>query len=85
MSDRINRHGKNRMLVCGVCFRKPRHSQMISPLVHQLIKTHYYKDYSLDDISLPLVCCKSCVKALKSIDSGKGNRKLPDFAFGSLI
>ena len=85
MSDEINSHKNSRMRVCGVCFRKPKHFQIISPVILQLIKDIFYNNYSLDDNSLPLICCTSCVNALKAIHSGKSNRKLPEFDYGSLV
>ena len=78
-------HEQSRKRVCGVCFRKPKNYQSISPLVLDLINKHSYKDYSIEDISLPTIVCMSCVKTLKVIDSDKVNRKLPDIDYMSLV
>ena len=74
-----------RGLVCGVCFRKSKHHQRITPTVLALIQKHGYKDYSIDDPSLPYIICKSCAKTLKVLDSENPNRKLPYFDYGGLV
>ena len=59
--------------------------QTISPLVLNLIWKHILKEYSLEDTSLPLIICMSCVQTLKSIESGKVDRKLPDVDYSELV
>ena len=61
-------HLEFRKLVCGVCLRKEKHTQAITPTILALIKEHHYDDYSLQDGFLPLIACKSCVASLKAID-----------------
>ena len=82
MSDRIACHEHSRRAVCGICFRKLKHHQKITPMLLALIQKHAYKEYSLDDESLPLIVCKSCAKTLKVCGNG---RKLPDFDYGGLV
>ena len=84
MSSKTDSHEQSREKVCGVCFRKPKQYQKISPLVLHLIKKHSYKDYSLQDTYLPVICCMSCVCALKVIESGKDGRNLPDIDYTDL-
>ena len=84
MSSKTDSHEQSREKVCGVCFRKPKQYQKISPLVLHLIKKHSYKDYSLQDKYLPVICCMSCVCALKVIESGKYGRNLPDIDYTDL-
>ena len=81
MSTRSAHHERSRISVCGVCFRKPKDHQKISPMILELIKKHCYTDYSLDDLSLPLIVCKSCAKTLKVVDSDKPNRKVPGYDY----
>ena len=70
--------------MCGVCLRKPKQYQKISESALVLIKNHSYKDYSLEDTSLPLIICTSCVKTLKVIDSGQDDRRVPDVDYQGL-
>ena len=84
MSSRIERHEQNRGKVCGLCLRKPKQIQKISVSVLNLIQKHSYEDYSLEDTSLPVVICTSCVKTLQVIDEGKDDRKLPDVEYSEL-
>ena len=84
MSSRTDSHEQNRSKVCGLCFRKPKQHQRISPSVLTMIKKHSHKDYSLDDTSLPVIICTSCVKTLKVVDSGSIDRKLPDVNYNDL-
>ena len=85
MSSRSDCHERSRGLICGVCFRKPKHSQRITSSVLALIQKHGYKDYSVDDPSLPYIICKSCVTTLKVMDSDTPNRKVPYFDYGGLV
>ena len=85
MSTRETCHQKSRSLVCGVCFRKSKHIQKITPVFLTLIQKHSYKDYTLDDQALPNVLCKSCAKCLKVVDSEKPGRKLPVIDHSSLV
>ena len=68
MPHHASSHLECRKLVCGVCLRKEKHTQAITPTVLALIKEHHYDDYSLQDDFLPLIACKSCVATLKAID-----------------
>ena len=61
-------HKEFREVVCGVCLRKPKLSQKVTPIVLSLIKKHYWENYCLDDDFFPLIACKSCVATLKTID-----------------
>ena len=61
-------HEEFRRKVCGVCLRKPKTHQNISPAVLHLIQKHHYTEYSLEDEFLPLICCMGCVSSLKAID-----------------
>ena len=55
-------------VICGVCWRKPKNLQIISPAVLSMIQSHCYKEYDLENRALPLSACKPCVAVLRTID-----------------
>ena len=61
-------HNEFRDIVCGVCLRKPKLFQKITPLVLSLIQKYHWKNYCLDDDFCPLIACKSCVATMKAVD-----------------
>ena len=85
MSSKEECHERSRGKVCGACLRKPKHYQKISTQVLILIQKHCFTDYNLQDISLPLIICKSCVKSLTVIDGGATNRKVPSVDYEGLV
>ena len=85
MTTREAYHQNSRMCICGVCFRKSKYIQKITPLILTLIQKHKYNNYSLEDQALPLVICKLCANVIKVVDSDQPNRKLPDFDYDSLV
>ena len=84
MSDSSDQHEANRSKVCGLCFRKPKNHQRITPMILNLIQKIVFDQYSLEDSYLPLIVCKSCVASLKVMDSDKANRALPDVDYAGL-
>ena len=83
MATRVEDHEKSRVRVCGICFGKPKPKQhvKITETRLSLIKQYIYDDYSLDDISLPLIMCTSCLKTIKVMESGNVDRKIPDIDY----
>ena len=79
-------HSDCRKLVCGVCLRKGKHTQSITPSILELIREHHFEDYSLEQEYLPMIVCKSCVISLKVVNTDKENskRKLPEVTYGDL-
>ena len=67
-------HEEFRLLVCGICWRKPKDLQTITPVVLDLIRRFCWSEYELEDKALPLAACKSCVKALKVIEQVTKNK-----------
>ena len=68
-------HSDCRKLVCGVCLRKEKHTQSITPNILGLIREQHNKEYSLDQEHLPVIVCKSCVISLKVVSKDKENAK----------
>ena len=84
MASRAKIHDRSRTKVCGVCFRKPKQFNKISEYTLNLIRKYVYEEYSLDDPSLPIIICTSCIKTVTVIESGNSDRKLPDIDYTSL-
>ena len=86
MPNKALTHLDCRKLVCGVCLRKEKHTQSITPSILALIRKHQFEEYSLEQDHLPVVVCKSCVTALKVVskDGENAKRKLPQVNFNDL-
>ena len=86
MPNKALTHSEFRKLVCGVCLRKEKHTQSITPNILALIREHHYEEYSLEQEHLPVIVCKSCVMTLKaqSKDQENARRKLPQVTYDDL-
>ena len=73
MPNKKKGHEDFRRAICGICWRKPKDLQSISPAVLSLIKTHCYPEYDLANKALPLSACKSFVRTVKIVDKVKVN------------
>ena len=78
-------HEQFMLKICGVCTLKPKSLQKINPPLLELIKTHHHSEYDLE--CMPQVICKSCVLALRQLDTGgsPSTRLLPTIDYASFV
>ena len=68
--------------ICGLCYKKSKNLQNITPTILDLIKNHHYANYNVCDGDFATVLYDSCRRALRDIASSskkneQSKRKLP--------
>ena len=90
MPNRALTHEEVLKKICGVCRRKQKKLENISPTYLGLIKKYHHADYDLASGKFPEVICPGCKAVLRDGRSSEENgsspkRKLPENEYDSMV